>query len=210
MSLVIFNAAEARVIAALVEKSLTTPQYYPMSTNAIMLAANQKTCRAPVTNLSEGETGASLNRLEELKFVSRDAFSARAVKWRHAFHHQMLLDSAQTAVLVTLMLRGTQTLAELRVNAGPLKGPADESGVSAALKDLMERSTPLVVQLSRAAGQAATRYAHTLCGAPSVEATAVIEVPARAGDRVGVLEARIEALEARLAELEQRFNPASP
>ena len=211
MSLVSLSPNEARVIAAMVEKSITTPQYYPMSTNAIMLAANQKTCRSPVLNLTEGEVGSVLNRLEELKFVSRDSYSSRVTKWRHAFHHQLTLDSAQMATLATLMLRGPQTLAELRANAAPLKGPADDAGMVAALNDLMERATPMVAQLSRTSGKSAQRFAHTLSGAPAEAATfneTISVTPASApvaDDRVAALEARIATLETRLASLEQQL-----
>jgi hypothetical protein len=79
------------VLAALVEKSMLTPQYYPMTVNALMLAANQKTVRNPVMNLSEGETGAALNTLERLRLAQRDSSSSRALKWRHQMQHQMLL-----------------------------------------------------------------------------------------------------------------------
>lgn len=204
MAAVILSPVEARVVTALVEKSLTTPQYYPMSANALVQASNQKNCRHPVMSLGEGEVQNALNRLEELKFVSRDAFSARVTKWRHAFQHQLMLDSAQMAVLATLVLRGPQTVAELRANAQPLKGPADDAGVSAVLKDLMERATPLAVQLPRAAGQAATRYAHTISGDPPVESAGAEPAMPRA-DRIEQLEARVAALEAQLEELRQRI-----
>jgi len=206
MAALMLTPVEARVIAALVEKSLTTPQYYPMSANAIMLAANQKTCRFPLMNLTEGEVGGTLNRLEEMKLIARDTFSARVTKWRHAFHHQLMLDSAQMAVLATLMLRGAQTAAELRANAAPLKGPTDDAGLSAVLKDLMERAAPMVALLPRAPGQAATRYAHCLSGTPSAEVAAAIPEPAATrSERLEALEARIAVLEARLAELEQKL-----
>lgn len=213
MSELLLTPAEARVVAALVEKSITTPQYYPMTVNAIMLAANQKTSRNPVMNLGEGEVGNALNQLEELKLVARDSFSARAQKWRHQFLHQMLLKPQTQAVLVTLMLRGPQTIAELRANAAGLNGPGDDEGVRAALEDLADRAHPLVVQLPRAAGQSAVRYAHLLCGADAIPAVStVVAVPSverqAEPSRIAALEARIEALEARLADLEQQLGCA--
>lgn len=204
------TAAEARVVAALVEKSIATPAYYPMTVNALAAAANQKTSRQPVMSLSEGEIGAALNRLEELKLVARDSFSARAQKWRHQFLHQMLLKPQTQAILVTLMLRGPQTLAELRANAEGLGGPQDTDGLNAALQDLSDRAQPLVAPLARAPGQSASRWTHTLSGAPSEDE---IHIPAltpadattdSVGERVTLasLTARVEALEARLAGLE--------
>src|ERR1041384_6415909 len=100
MSEVHLSAAEARVVAALVEKSITTPQYYPMSVNAVMLAANQKSSRNPVMSLTEGDTGATLKQLEEKQLASRDEYSGRVVKWRHRFQHQMLLQPQPLALLV--------------------------------------------------------------------------------------------------------------
>jgi uncharacterized protein YceH (UPF0502 family) len=210
MSELLLSPAEARVVAALVEKSIATPAYYPMTVNALMLACNQKTSRSPVTSLTEGEVGAALNRLEELKLVARDSFSGRVQKWRHQFLHQMLLKPQTQAVLVTLMLRGPQTLAELRANAEGIGGPHDADSINAALQDLSDRAQPLVAQLARAPGQSASRWAHTLSGAPSESevyvpsAAPVAAVADSVGERVTLasLTARVEALEARLAGLE--------
>jgi uncharacterized protein YceH (UPF0502 family) len=202
------TAAEARVLSALVEKSVTTPQYYPMTVNAIMLAANQKSSRNPVMNLSEGDVGAALNGLEAHKLVARDDFGGRVPKWRHHFHNQLLLKPPMMAVLATLVLRGPQTLSELRANAAALGGPADAEGVNNALQDLADRAQPLVTLLPRAAGQSSLRYAHTLCGevaTPFAPESATAQVPA-GGERITLAELmeRLRALEARVAELEQQ------
>lgn len=210
MADLLLTANEARVISALVEKSITTPQYYPMSVNAIMLAANQKSSRNPVMNLSEGDTGAALNRLEEQKLASRDEYSGRVVKWRHRFNHQMLLQSQPMAVLIALMLRGPQTVAELRANAANLAGPPDAESMQKAIEDLSDRAQPLIMLLPRAAGQKEARYAHTLCGTPAMPEPSHVEEavapppPRPARPDVTALEERIAALEARVAELERR------
>lgn len=202
---------QARVIAALVEKSITTPQYHPMTVNALMLAANQKTCRSPVTSLSEGEVGGALADLAEMQFCSRDDSSGRVPKWRQRFSHQMLLKPPSLAVLVTLMLRGPQTASELRTNAAGVGGPADAEGLAAAIDDLADRAQPLVAQLPRAAGQKEARYAQLMCGpvesALPADGTVTVapEAPVRAG-----LESRVAALEARLAELERQLGLAPP
>ncbi|MGH8519538.1 MAG: DUF480 domain-containing protein [Panacagrimonas sp.] len=114
---------EARVIASLVEKSVTTPQYYPLSVNAVLVACNQKSSRDPVMSLTEGEVGAALARLESQRLAKRDDQGSRVPKWRHRFQHELLLKEPVMAVLVTLMLRGPQTLAELRANAGTQFNP---------------------------------------------------------------------------------------
>ena len=209
MSEILLSPNEARVVASLVEKSITTPQYYPMTVNAIMLAANQKSSRYPVMQLGEGDVGNALNRLDELKLVARDSFSGRAQKWRHQFLHQMLLKAHTQAVLVALMLRGPQTVAELRANAAGLNGPGDDDAVRAALDDLADRAHPLVVQLPRAPGQSAVRYAHLLCGADAVPAVEHL-APASAErnpepSKLAALEARIAVLEAKIADLEQKL-----
>ena len=209
MSELLLTPAEARVLAALVEKSILTPQYYPMTVNALMLAANQKTVRSPVMSLSEGDTGAALNRLERDRLAVRDGMSGRVVKWRHQMQHQMLLKTGELAVLVTLMLRGAQTGSELRANAHALGGPADAEGLQTVLASLHDRAQPLVTELPRGAGQKESRQAHLLCGTPTPgmdllapdvrpHAAAVDEVPSQ-------FEERLRALEARVAELEQRL-----
>ena len=204
---------EARVLASLVEKSITTPQYYPLTQNAAMLAANQKNSRSPVMNLSEGDTGAALISLEMQRLVKRDESSPRAVKWRQQFQHQLLLKPTGVAVLATLMLRGPQTLAELRANASVLNGPADIEGVQAALDDLADRAQPLVKQLPRASGQSTIRYAHLLCGEAAIPLMA--DAPAVSGSAtsspsnaalIAQLVERIEALEARVAEIERSLS----
>ncbi|TJY58312.1 DUF480 domain-containing protein [Sinimarinibacterium sp. CAU 1509] len=206
MSELILSPDQARVVAVLVEKSITTPQYYPMTVNGIMMASNQKTARSPVMNLTEGQVGSALNSLEELKLVTRDSFSARAQKWRQQFMYQMMLKPPTQALLVTLMLRGPQTAAELRSNASSLGGPSDAAAFSAAMNDLADRAQPLVVLLPRAPGQSAARYTHTLCG---VSESAPFEVsisdaPAARGADPQLAE-RLAALEARVSELERQL-----
>lgn len=198
---------EARVIAALSEKSVTTPQYYPMTVNAIMLASNQKSCRDPVMQLHEGEVGAALSGLADRGLCARDDAGGRAPKWRQSFQHHLLLQPPAFAVLVTLMLRGPQTLSALRINAATLGGPADAEGLARVLADLADRAEPLVLQLPRGHGQKESRYAHTLSGAPELPAVAPAPAPipveppraqlAELEDRVRALEARVAALEAK-------------
>jgi len=212
MSDLLLSPIEARVIGALVEKSVTTPQYYPMTVNAIMMACNQKNCRNPVMALTEGDTGAALNRLESLGFASRDDHSGRVPKWRHRFQHQMLMSPQVMAVLITLMLRGPQTLAELRANAATLGGPSEPDGLDAAMQDLSDRRQPLIAQLPRAPGQKEMRYTHLVCGTPEAATEEYAKPPASAHGEVrpsasatAALEARVLALETRLAELERQL-----
>ncbi|MES2491143.1 MAG: YceH family protein [Pseudomonadota bacterium] len=207
---------EARVIAAMVEKSIATPQYYPMTVNAIMLACNQKSSRSPVMNLSEGDVGAALNSLEQNKLVARDDFGGRVAKWRHHFHNQLLLKPPVMAVLATLILRGPQTLSELRANAVGLGGPSDADGVNQALQDLADRAQPMATLLPRAVGQSSLRYAHTLSGevatpfSPEQTSPAATVATTAGGEKISLadLYERIRVLEAKVVELEQRQTSA--
>lgn len=208
MSELLLTPAEARVLAALVEKSILTPQYYPMTVNALMLAANQKTVRSPVMSLSEGDTGAALNRLERDRLAVRDSMSGRVIKWRHQMQHQMLLKTGELAVLVTLMLRGAQTGSELRANAHALGGPADAEGLQTVLASLHDRAQPMVTELPRGAGQKESRQAHLLCGTPTPGMDLLapdVRSHAAAAEVPSQFEERLRALEARVAELEQRL-----
>ncbi|MGQ0530935.1 MAG: YceH family protein [Panacagrimonas sp.] len=204
----VLTLAQARVIACLVEKSITTPQYYPLSVNAVVVACNQKTSRDPVMSLSEGEVGATLNQLEELRLAKREDQLSRVPKWRHRFNHELLLKDAAMAVLVTLMLRGPQTLAELRAHAAPLNGPADMAGVQAALEDLADRAFPFASALARQPGQSAQRFVQLVCpdAAAGLQTAPEdsIDVPAPG---MPSLSERLATLEARVAELESKLAP---
>jgi uncharacterized protein YceH (UPF0502 family) len=214
MTHLLLSPIEARVLSALVEKSITTPQYYPMTVNALMMASNQKNSRHPVMSLTEGDVGAALTQLDAGKLVQRDDLAGRVPKWRHRFQHQLLLKPHTLAILATLMLRGAQTPAELRANAAGLGGPADAEGVAAALADLSDRAQPFVTVLPRAPGQAAARWTHLLCGAPTASELAAEAAsrpsrssaePEAAVSARAELEARVTALEARVVDLEQRL-----
>ena len=212
MTPLLLTPTEARVVAALTEKSIATPQYYPMTVNALMLASNQKSCRDPVMQLREGDVGAALLDLQDKGLAARDDQGSRVPKWRQTFQHHLLLQQPALAVLVTLMLRGPQTLSELRSNASSLGGPADAEGVERVLADLTDRAQPLVTLLPRAPGRKEPRYAHLLSGAPVIPAEAPAPVGAAhgrdssaeapAGPSLEALEQRLRALEVRVAALE--------
>lgn len=206
MSAAPLSEAQARVLASLVEKSITTPQYYPLTQNSLAAACNQKSARYPVMSLSEHDVGEALISLEGRNFVKRDDRSGRVIKWRHQFQHELLLKAPVMAVLTALMLRGPQTLAELRSHAAPLGGPEDIEGVKAALADLEDRAEPLARALPRQAGQSSQRYLHTLSPAPELP----VQTEAAGSNPRAALEARIEALEARVETLEARLAAQEP
>lgn len=205
MSTIQLSPVQARVLASLAEKSIATPQYYPMTANGIMLAANQKSSRRPIMQLKEGEVEAALNQLEQAHFCVRDTFSGRVQKWRHQFQHQLLLKPSAFAVLLTLILRGPQTRAELRANASVLGGPADEEGMTVALESLNDRAQPLVVLLPLEPGQKGARYAHCLCGAPESVPFDSAAPPESAGRDLAPQDPRLNSLEQRVSDLEARI-----
>jgi len=196
------SPAEARVLASLFEKSITTPNYYPMTVNAIMAAANQKSSRSPVMSLTEGEVGKALNQLAEYRFCSREDTGSRVPKWRQNFKHRLLLKDASAAVLAVLMLRGPQTRSEIRSHADNLRGPKSLEDLDEVLEFLTDRTQPLVVMLPRQPGQKEARLAHTLCGEPEIPEPAAAPATSRGSASRDELLARIEALEARVAALE--------
>ena len=196
---VIFSAEQARVIAVLLEKSITTPKYYPMTVNGITQGCNQKTSRAPVMSLTEGEVGQALTALLEKGFVRRDDSSARATKWSQRLRQQLELDEKSCAVFAASVLRGPQTRAELRTHAEGLHGPATAEELDEAMLQLMTRDVELLTEFERQPGQKEARLMHLACGEPALPAAE--HKPSSgvdSGNRLADLEGRVAALEAQL------------
>jgi len=195
------NEIEARVLGSLVEKSLTTPDLYPLTLNSLVLACNQKTSRDPVTALDEAAVGAGLHALIEKSLAGRlHEPGSRVPKFMH--HIEMLLSGADdkiTAVICVLLLRGPQTPGELKTRTDRLCRFESAAEVDSLLQDLSARPEPWVVRLPRQPGQKEVRYRHLFSGAPAPVAEAAA-APAAAGpvpeDRITLLEKRVEALEA--------------
>jgi len=193
---------QARVLGCLIEKEETTPEQYPLTTNSLRLACNQKTARSPVSNYTEGEVGRAVRELIAMG-LAREAWGARVAKYEHEAGKALGLQSKGLALLCTLMLRGPQTLGELKTHSQRLHAFEDLDDVRHMLQRLEERDPAMVVTLPRQPGQKEDRFAHLLCGQPS------LPEPARP---VGVavpdscLEERIEALESAVARLELRIS----
>jgi len=198
------TAIEARILGSLIEKEATTPEQYPMTENAIVVACNQKTSREPVMELSPGEVGHALRRLEERKLV-RSQHGARAQRYEHRFSEGFSVTRQQQAVLAVLLLRGAQTVNELLTRTERLAKFADADDLRHTLERLAQREPALLLCIGRSAGQREDRYMHLLCGPVDVEALrqAAPTGSASAGslaDRVDQLEQRVAALEAALAQ----------
>jgi uncharacterized protein len=203
------SAAEVRALGALIEKGITTPEYYPLSLNALVNACNQKSSREPVMELSEADVRTALFELEGLGFV-RVLADSRVSKFEHLVYGKLSLGRPETAVLGLLLLRGPQTSAELRTRSERMYAFDDTSAVNAVLERLAGRDEPLVVQLARQPGARESRWMHLLGG--SVENTAV------AGEGVGAvrtesataLEERVANLERTVQALEERLRALEP
>ena len=198
---------EARVVGSLIEKQLTTPEYYPLTLNALVAACNQKTNREPVTGYDEKTVSNALDDLREKNIVYVFYGStSRVPKYKHILPKALELDERETAVLCVLMLRGAQTLGELRERTGRLYEFSGLGEVNETLDGLTRRDEPLVVKLERLAGQKEARYAHLLSGEvlniPVVTAAADRST---SGSRAAENE-RVERLERELETLRAEFN----
>jgi uncharacterized protein YceH (UPF0502 family) len=154
----------ARVLGALIEKEVTTPEYYPLSLNALMNACNQKSNRDPLMHVDEEAVRTALRGLSD-QFLARSAGGdSRVAKYEHRLSETFNFDRKETAILCELLLRGPQTPGELRSRAERMHPFADLSEVQTTLQRLMRREPPLVVLLPRQPGMKEARYAHLLSG----------------------------------------------
>jgi uncharacterized protein YceH (UPF0502 family) len=193
----VLNEFELRVIGALVEKQIATPDYYPMTVNALTNACNQKNHRDPVVSYDESVVQRALDTLREKSLVyTFHGSESRSVKYGHLFPKGYDLDDGETAVICVLILRGPQTPGELRSRTGHLIQFESLTRVEELLNGLATRPEPLVVKLPRQSNARESRYAHLLGGEVEFEAP----LPERA-ERRGAETARLDKLESELATL---------
>ena len=200
-----YDAASLRVLGALMEKERTTPDQVPMTLNAILAACNQRTAREPVMELSESEVAAALKTLFEDVLVWRTE-SARSTRWRQSVERRWHLQPATQAVMALLLLRGPQTVGELRARSERLHPFASAAEVEAALQRLAAPPEPLVAELPRAPGQKETRWAHLVGEEPPAVQPVGRPTPAPNRDAGTELERRLAELERRVAELERKWD----
>ncbi|HEY4931231.1 MAG TPA: YceH family protein [Terriglobales bacterium] len=202
---------EARVLGALLEKDITTPDYYPLSLNALVNACNQKNNREPVMNLDEGAVRDGLNGLHDDGLAGpASGADSRVTKYEHRLQETFNFTRGETAVLCVLLLRGPQTPGELRGRTERMHHFEDLDAVQFSLQKLMQREPPLAAVLPRQPGTKESRYAHLLSG--EVEAGEMLVVRAASpsstpGDdeRVSRLEAAVAALQSEVGELKQQL-----
>lgn len=205
------DAIEVRVLGCLVEKDLATPEYYPLTLNALVDACNQKSNRDPVMQLSETEVARALDSLRRNQLAHQSAEGVRAAKYCHTLDHQLRLDPEELAVAAELMLRGPQTVGELRNRAERMCPLGDLQAVEQTLENLISRPEPLVARLERQPGRKGNRYAHLFSGAP--EHGEIFERPMPSAgspaavdqDRLGRLEEEVASLRAEIGELRSQL-----
>jgi uncharacterized protein len=204
------NEIEARILGSLVEKQLTTPEYYPLTLNSLITACNQKNNREPVMALTEPEVSTALEELRDrnLVYVFYGSTS-RVPKYKHMLPSVYELEPDEVAVVAVLLLRGPQTLGEIRERTGRMHEFANLGETQETLDRLMRREDPLVLRLPVQPGRKEARFAHLLSGEIDVEALAA--QPARAAqaeaaaDRITKLEEEVAELKAMFEEFRKQF-----
>ena len=211
------NEVEARIVGCLIEKSVVTPNQYPLTLNALVNACNQKSARDPVMNLTPGEVQHAIRGLEAKHLVrTEENFKSRVEKYLQRFcntrYSDFQFDDAERAIICLLLLRGPQTPGELRARSGRLHTFADNTAVVVAATGLIERDgEPLLVTLPRSPGRKDSEYMHLFSGAVDVEALTeqmAVERAAAESSRVTVAELaeRVASLEAEVARLRERLD----
>jgi uncharacterized protein YceH (UPF0502 family) len=202
---------ECRVLGALIEKEITTPEYYPLSLNALVNACNQKSNRDPVMNLDETAVRQALHSLDAQSLVrSVSASDSRVTKYEHRLQEAFNFYRHEVAILCVLLLRGPQTPGELRTRAERMHSFDDLSAVQSSLQHLMKREPPLAKVLPRQPGTRESRYTHLLSGdvqafesKPEVEASAI--AASADAERIALLEQEVATLRQNVADFEQQI-----
>jgi hypothetical protein len=197
------NAAEIRVLGSLIEKETTTPEYYPLTLNALVLACNQKSNRWPVSEYTDNDVLATIDSLRARGYAATITSGGRAAKYAQRFVEKLNLGRRETAILCVLMLRGPQTPGEIRGRTGRLYEFADLEETDTVLQKMMDRPEGALVQrLAPAPGMKEARFAQTLSG--PVDAQALAQVPSArepSPDRLAALETEVSRLREEVAEL---------
>ena len=205
----VLSDVECRVLGALIEKDITTPDYYPLSLNALVNACNQKNNRDPVMSLDENSVRDALLKLQEKRLAGpASGADSRVTKYEHRSQEVFNFTRAETAIMNVLLLRGPQTPGELRGRTERMHRFEELSDVQATLQKLMQREMPLVKMLPRQPGTKESRFAHLLSGDVEgyVAPPEVSSAPAVEDDgRIARLESEVAELRRELADLRQQM-----
>ncbi|NOR50563.1 MAG: DUF480 domain-containing protein [Desulfuromonadales bacterium] len=207
----LLDEIEVRVLGCLVEKDLATPEYYPLTLNALTNACNQKSNRAPVMLLEDTDVVRALDSLRQKQMAHQSAEGVRSAKYCHNLEGVLGLDPEELAILAELLLRGPQTVGELRNRAERMYPVGDLQAAEELLQNLMERDEPLLMRLPRQPGRKEQRFAHLLSGTPEIEETSSLPTePARLqvaaeDERIAKLEEEVAKLRAELDEVRNQL-----
>jgi uncharacterized protein YceH (UPF0502 family) len=208
------NEIEARVLGSLIEKEITTPEYYPMTLNALTNACNQKSNREPVMSLSEKDVSAAIDTLRDKKLSWQFSSSGgRVPKYEHNLRSLFTFSKEEVAVICILLLRGPQTVGEIRTRTERLFSFSSLEETEKTVRSLIERDDgPFVTELPRQAGHKENRFTHLFCGMP--EASSIYEQSDQTNlapsitksDRLQFLEEEVNKLKNEIVELREQFN----
>jgi uncharacterized protein YceH (UPF0502 family) len=207
--LTLLSLLETRVLGVLIEKERTVPDSYPLTLNALISGCNQKTSRDPIVNATETDVQAAIDSLKAMNLVIESS-GGRVQRYSHNFERVLHVPRQASALLAVLMLRGPQTVGELRINCERLHSFADISSVEAFLRELADRPAgALVTELPRQAGSRENRWAHLLSGTPELKET-VAKAPVSGDSGLAVSElasvkANVARLEAEVVELKAQL-----
>jgi len=210
---IILDGVETRVLGSLIEKDIATPDYYPLSLNALVNACNQKNNRDPVVNLTDDEVRQALNTLQEKRLAGpTSSADSRVTKYEHRLQEVFNFTRGETAILCVLLLRGSQTPGELRGRAERMHRFEDLTEVQSTLQRLMQRDPPLVRVPARQPGTKEARYKHLLAGdvedvASVARAPSPVSVPSDPtdGDRITRLEDELSDVRREVAALKEQL-----
>jgi len=210
----LLSAHQSRVLGSLMEKQMTTPDYYPLTLKALTAACNQKSSRAPVMDLTSSEVGGVVNGLRAEGLITA-RMDGRADRFEQHLSRKLGISTKERAVLCVLMLRGALTLNEIRINTGRMVSFESSDELQDLLQSLIDRDDALLVRIPRAAGQREDRYAQLLCGKPEFEVAARTAGSSNCGsglvsdditERIAQLEKEVAALKQEVHELRRGSN----
>ena len=198
---------EVRVLGSLLEKEITTPEYYPLTLNALVNACNQKSNRDPVVSYDDDTVADALESLRARRLVTvLSGAGHRVEKYGHSFSEALNLGRRELALLCVLMLRGRQTVGELKDRSERLHYFTDLEEVESCLRGLMERHPPLAAKLPKLPGTKEPRYAHLLAGEVAIEPEAEPVRGSSRDDRIAALEAELGSLRATVEQIQREFS----
>ena len=209
MNPIVLDPASLRVLGSLMEKEMTTPDAYPLSVNALISAANQRSSRDPVMELTEDQVRDALLTLQDHELVNQARDGGRVPRYEHRIRTVLSLRRDETAILCLLLLRGPQTPGELRSRSDRMHSFDDLASVQAGLDRLASRESPLVVALPRAPGSREVRFTHLL-GDPLPSEQVSLQTAASNPSELSDLRLAIETLEQRVRVLEQKLESTAP